>query len=364
MTRARILLVAPSPPPYGGMALQAGKLRALLEKDGHDVVFFPSNFSLSGFWSGLPGLRTLRRAIAIFGKLWRECGGVDIVHVLAASWLYFFVVVWPAVLVGRMRGKTIVLNYRGGEAGRFFRWFGPLAAPAFHLATTVTAPSTFLANLISKKFGVPVRIVPNLLDHTAFRYRRRSTFQPKMVIARHLEKMYDIETALRAFRSVQQRYANATLRIAGAGPEESRLRGLVEEWKLGQNVRFLGYVAHADLPAIYDECDILVNASRVDNFPGALIEASAAGLVIVSTAAGGIPHIYEHEKNALLVEPGNPEQLAAQILRSIEAPALAARLAAEGVAVARSCDWSHVRRQLYDVYGMMQPDGAARAPAI
>lgn len=360
----RILLVAPSPPPYGGMALQAGKLKHLLQTDGHDVVFFPSNFPIPAFLNRLPGVRTLLRAVAIWVRLWRQCGDVDTVHILAASWLYFFAVVVPSVVVGRMRGKKVVLNYRGGEAGRFFRWFGPLAAPVFKLATVVTAPSTFLANLISGRFGVSVEIVPNILDHTAFRYRRRSTFQPRMVIARHLEKMYDIESALRAFGAVQRIYPKATLWIAGAGTEEARLRSLVTELNLAKNVRFLGYVAQENLPAIYDQCDILLNSSRVDNFPGALIEGSAAGLVIVSTSAGGIPHIYEHDKNALLVAPGDWEQLAAQLIRVLQSPGLAESLTSQGIAVAQSCDWSNVRRRLYNVYGLTLPADLAEAATV
>ena len=69
-------------------------------------------------------------------------------------------------------------------------------------------------------------------------------------------------------------------------------------------MRFLGYVDRQKLPAIYSECDILLNASRVDNFPGSLLDASAAGLAVVSTNAGGIPFIYTDGENALLVEVG------------------------------------------------------------
>ena len=88
--------------------------------------------------------------------------------------------------------------------------------------------------------------------------------------------MYDIEAVLQAFRSVQRWHPAASLWIAGTGSEEARLRQLVATWELA-NVRFLGEMPHKELPAIYDECDVYLNASRVDNFPGALLEASAAG---------------------------------------------------------------------------------------
>ena len=53
-------------------------------------------------------------------------------------------------------------------------------------------------------------------------------------------------------------------------------------------VRFVGRVEPAAMPALYDEADIFVNASLVDNQPISVLEAFAAGLPVVSTPTGGI----------------------------------------------------------------------------
>src|SRR5215471_7417799 len=122
-----VLLVAPAPPPYGGMALQARKLEQLLRQDGHPVVFLPSNLPFPDrlrFLDTLRGIRPFLRCMMLSGRLWKEAARADVIHVFAASWLYFFVVVTPAILIGRMRGKRTILNYRGGEAERFFNCFG------------------------------------------------------------------------------------------------------------------------------------------------------------------------------------------------------------------------------------------------
>jgi glycosyltransferase involved in cell wall biosynthesis len=349
-----ILLVAPAAPPYGGMALQARLLEKLLRREGNAVVFFPSNFSLPE-WLGpvarVPGLRTVLRSALIWPKLWREMRYAKVVHVLAASWLYFFAVVCPTVLMGRVQGKRVVLNYRGGGAERFFEWFGWVLAPFFKSASVVTAPSRFLADMIGMHFHVAVAIVPNILDLSRFQYRQRTVILPKLIVTRHLEKMYDLESVLRAFKVVQQNHPEASLWIAGTGSQNNSLRRLAVTMEL-KNVRFLGPVAHEDLPGIYDQCDIFVNASRVDNFPGALLEASAAGLSVVSTCAGGIPFIYEHEKSALLLEPGDWRGLAKGIERVLASPSLAIKLSAEGATLARGCDWNGIRIPLYTAYGM------------
>jgi L-malate glycosyltransferase len=348
-----VLVIGPQVPPYGGMALQAHLLENLLRQDGHSVVFSPSNPPFPGWLRWLEQVRVVRtfiRATILWMNLWRQVRQAEVVHVFAASWLYFFVVVCPAVILGRMYGKRVVLNYRGGEAQQFFRWWGWTARPVLKLANVVTVPSGFLAAVIQNYFLVPTRIVPNILDNSSFRHRQRIAYRPRLVVTRQLEKVYDIETVLRAFRETQKRHTDATLWIAGTGSEEEHLRALASGWNLN-NVLFMGYVRHADLPVIYDQCDILVNASRADNFPGSLLEASAAGLAIVSTGAGGIPYMYENGKNALLVEPGNWEQLAEAVERVIQCPDMAQEMTRQGTALVEACDWKRVRGALYEAYG-------------
>jgi glycosyltransferase involved in cell wall biosynthesis len=350
----RVLLVGPTPPPYGGMAFQARLLEKMLVSDGHQVFFLPANPPLPqgfGWLARVPGLRTVARAMSIWVRFWRASRHVDVVHVLAASWVYFWTVVYPAVLMGRMRRKRVVVNYRGGEAGEFFRRWGWAIQPAFQLADAITVPSDFLGEMIRNRFPVPVRIVPNILNNSEFRYRQRTRIEPKLLVTRHLEKIYDVESVLKAFGLVQEQYPEASLWIAGTGSQQEQLRGQASDWGL-RNVRFLGFVAHEDLPKICDQCDILINASRVDNFPGALMEGSAAGLVVVSTRAGGISVMYQHEKTALLVEPGDWRGLGLSVIKVLQSPSLATDLATRAGLMVRKCEWPEVRKPLYGAYGL------------
>jgi glycosyltransferase involved in cell wall biosynthesis len=348
----RVLLVAPSPPPYGGMAIQARLLEKFLKVDGHQVGIFATTTKCPS-WLRLvervPGLRTIIHTIFIYITLWNRVRWAEVVHVLAASWVYFFAAACPAVVYGRINRKRVVLNYRGGDAEQFFRWYGWLVKPIFRLASVVTAPSKFLAESIEERFGVAVCVVPNILDSSNFQYRCRTSIQPRILITRHLEKLYGVEIAIQAFRRVQSQYPDASLWIAGTGGQKEYLLELVAGWNL-RNVRFLGYVEHRDLGAVYDHCDILLNASFVDNFPGSLLEASGAGLVVISTAAGGIPFMFQHEKTALLVEPGDWNGLARAVERVIQSPSLGLNLAREAATMARSWHWGEVRKAVYATY--------------
>jgi glycosyltransferase involved in cell wall biosynthesis len=344
------------------MALQAGQIHQQLSNDGVPTTLFGTNFRLPRwvrFAEKIPVVRTVIRSLLIWPKLFSAVRRCDVLHVLASSWEYFFLVVYPAVILGRLSRRWVVVNYRGGEADRFFRRYGWIIWPVFRMSDRITAPSRFVADILSHRFGASVSIVPNILNSRIFRFRTRAFLRPKLVVTRHLESTYDIPTALKAFRRVQGKYREASLWIAGTGSQEGALRNMVSEWNL-KNVRFLGRVDHARLAEIYDQCDILLNASTVDNFPGALIEASAAGLAVVSTAAGGIPFIYENRRSALLVQPGDWEGLAAGVEELLESPALAAGIIAEAAAIARACDWAEVRKPLYRSYGLSIGDSEER----
>lgn len=360
----RVVLVSPSPPPYGGMALQAKQLEQFLRRDGIDVVFLHSNRAFPPALLALdrvPAVRTVLRSLLLSSALWRELRRADILHLMAASWVYFFAVVWPAVVIARLLGKRVILNYRGGEADRFFSRFAWAAWPVFRLASAVTVPSGFLAGIIDKHFRCVVQIVPNFVDLAKFEYRQRRSFRPALLVTRHLETIYDIPSVLRAFKEVQASYPDASLQIAGTGREESALRSLATDLRVN-HVHFLGSVPHDRLPALYRSCDVYINASRVDNFPGALVEASACGLAIVSTAAGGIPFLYSHGESAILVEAGDWKALAMGVRRIVESPEAGVALTECAREVALACDWNEVCRRLYQAYGpAFEPFTGAKA---
>jgi glycosyltransferase involved in cell wall biosynthesis len=360
----KVLLVGPKAPPYGGMSVQAGLLEEAMNREGVRAVLQTTHPPLPAFLEPIRGLRAFARSLIFCHQLWKRLADADVVHILGCSWVPFFFIVWPAIILCRLRGKRIVLNYHGGQADQFFRRYRRLVRPVLRMADTVTVPSGFLAEIIARRLEIEARIVPNIVALTAFPFRERKRFAPRLLTTRHLEKLYDVESVLRAFREVQQHYPDATLLVAGTGSQETYLRRLATDWTL-ENVRFLGYIRYQKLPSVYEECDILLNASRADNFPGSLIEAAAAGLAVVSTGVGGIPYIFEDGVSALLVAPGDCASLAAATLRILEEPGLGQRLTRGAFVESQKCDWKHVRMSLYQAYGFSTPaafEGAEQSP--
>ncbi len=92
-------------------------------------------------------------------------------------------------------------------------------------------------------------------------------------------------------------------------------------------------------------------SSYAEGQPITLLEAWAAKLPVVVTRVGDNPQMVKHGVNGYLVEPGNPQSLAQELLKLLQSPLKAKRLGLNGYAmVKRSYSWDKVVEQTYSVY--------------
>jgi glycosyltransferase involved in cell wall biosynthesis len=287
--------------------------------------------------------------VAFWRQLPPALCGADVVHVLGASHLYFFLCTAPAVWMARRRGARVVLNYRGGAAREFFARWPRLVARVAAMADAVIVPSPFLVDVFAR-LGIEADVVPNVLDLDRFRFRRRVPLGPRLLVTRNLEPIYDVETALRAAARIRALRPDVTVTCAGDGSLRSELERTARTLGL-ERVRFIGSVPHAEMPRLYDGADILLNPSKVDNSPNSILEALAAGVPVVTTDVGGVRHLVRHEDSALLVPAHAPGAMADAVVRLLDDAALATRLAETGRRAVDRFAWPAVRERLYRAYG-------------
>lgn len=347
----RIALVAPVPPPNGGMAMQASKLADRLRADGLSVVLIATNPDFPAIlrWcEAIPGVRTFVRFwIYLIHLMYLR--NIAVVHIFACSHLYFFISVVPAFLVGRLFSCRVLVNYRGGEADRFFSRWGRLVGFFLKRTDAVVVPSEFLQQVFWNRLNIDAAILPNIADDDVFAFRDRRTFDPVFVVSRQLEPIYGHDVIIRAFAQVRCEFPAARLKIAGDGSLRQSLEDMVVREGIG-GVEFFGTVDHRQLADIYAVSAIMVNASIADNFPGSLIEAFLCGLPVVTTSVGGIPYMVRHRYNGLLVKSGDESDLAAGMLELVRNPALARSLTQEGLVYARQYRWEQIREKIFMLY--------------
>jgi len=93
-------------------------------------------------------------------------------------------------------------------------------------------------------------------------------------------------------------------------------------------VTFFGW--RRDLAAVYGDLDVVVNASRNEGTPVALIEALAAARPVVATRVGGTPDLLGEGERGRLIPPAEPEALARAVLETLEESEAARRRAQAG----------------------------------
>lgn len=118
-----------------------------------------------------------------------------------------------------------------------------------------------------------------------------------MVAVLRLGKGHDV--AIEAVGRLRERFPLLRLVVVGDGPARAEVERLAAP--LGDTVVMAGH--REDVMAILDASDVVVHPSRVDAFPGALLEAMAASVPVVATSVGGIPEIVEPDVTGLLFEP-------------------------------------------------------------
>ena len=116
-----------------------------------------------------------------------------------------------------------------------------------------------------------------------------------------------------ATAALSPRLPGLRVAVAGSGPEEASLRAKVESAGLSGSFTLLG--SRSDVGALLAAADAFCLPSRHEGLPISLLEAMQAGLACVATRVGGVPGMIADGVEGLLVEPDDPEELAAALGR-------------------------------------------------
>jgi glycosyltransferase involved in cell wall biosynthesis len=346
-----ILIVAASMRYMGGQSVMATRLIQDLQSEGLHVDFLPVDPELPTplrFTRKIKYLRTLVSGIFYWSSLVRLIPRYDVIHIFSASYWSFLISPAPAILIARLFGKPIILNYHSGEAQDHLRRSGQITRWLLKLPDRIIVPSQFLVNVFAE-FGFRADAIPNHVDHRDAIFRRRTKLKPKIIVPRALEPAYNIPCALRVFEKVKQKRPDAIMTILGEGSLRKSLESMIAERKL-KGIRLAGRVERDKIWPQYDSHDMFLNTSSIDNMPISILEAFAAGLPIVTTAAGGIPYMIQNGQNGYLVPVDDDLSAAERILHLLESPNDASRLAEGGKVSLQDYQWHQVGRQWINLY--------------
>jgi glycosyltransferase involved in cell wall biosynthesis len=247
----------------------------------------------------------------------------------------------------RRAGKPYVLNLHGGALPGFARHWPGRVSRLLNSAVAVVTTSPYLLTEMSS-YRKDLRLIPNGLSLQNYEFKLRAQPQPHLVWLRTFREFYNPSLAPKVLSRLSREFQASKLIMVGPDTHDGSLgqtQKTASDLNVAHIVSFPGKVPKEDVPVWLQKGDIFLNTTNVDNTPVSVIEAMALGLCLVSTEVGGIPYLLEHDTDALLVRPNDPDAMAAAVRRLLAEPGLARRLSENARKKAEQFDWITVLPQ-------------------
>lgn len=230
---------------------------------------------------------------------------------------YFYPDGVAAVALGRYFNKPVVVTARGSDISLIpqhrvaRKLIQRAAAAADGIITVCNALKTELVQLgVDAHKITPLR---NGVDLQRFQPGDRAALRATIGVdgfvllsVGHLLPVKGHDLAISALPLMD----DATLMIAGAGPELARLQALAAQLGVAARVRFLGSVPQTDLPRYYGAADALLLASSREGWANVLLEAMACGTPVVASNVWGTPEVVAAPAAGVLMRERSPRGVA------------------------------------------------------
>jgi L-malate glycosyltransferase len=194
-------------------------------------------------------------------------------------------------------------------------------------------------------------IIPNIIDISKYRYQLRTRPKPKLLWVRSFHSQYNPIMAMEVFLDVLKYHDDAKLCMVGPDKDGSmeKFRNSTILYRTTPNVKITGKLSKQEWIQLSRDYDFFINTSNIDNTPVSVIEALALGLCVVSTNPGGMPYLLDHDKNAMLCNPGDSKKMAEYILMLLSDQERYSRLVKAGREKAMEFSWELVREKWIDL---------------
>jgi len=279
---------------------------------------------------GLIDLQSIRQLRQILHR--ERINAVGLHGYRASVYLALAVSGQPIGVVKTEHGAIESANERAAERlrSRIYRWLENVATRS--LGAHVVYVTRELQTICSREHA---KLQRQVIYNGIVPLDRGPTTRPpeyragtlNLVAVGRLERVKGLEFAIRALANPAMP-APAHLFLVGSGPERDRLEVLAKELGATARVSFLGFRENA-----YDyiaQANALLMPSQHEGLPYTLLEALSLGTPVIASRVGGLAEVLTDRDTALLVKPGNPEEIAQAVLNLMETPGLAENLARNG----------------------------------
>lgn len=217
---------------------------------------------------------------------------------------------------------------------------------AVRTSHTLTAPTRAMMKVTCENYRRPVRerdaVIPNpiRLPAQSERWNLATCDRNRILMIGRFDYWKGADTMLLAFEQLLRDHPDARLTLVGpvigieTGPGqladfEAYARANLSP-ETARRVELTGTLKPSEIAVLRRQAFVTVLASRVENFPYALLEGLASASPMISTDWPGCDEIIQHGESGFLTPIGDPEALAQRLVWMFDYPEAAARAAENG----------------------------------
>lgn len=171
--------------------------------------------------------------------------------------------------------------------------------------------------------GVDAKLFnPNKYDESI--KKRYNITGPFLLFVGRLAEKKGVNYLLMSLPKIIKSFPTSKLIIVGEGTLREKLKKLVKELNIENNVVFTGSIKNVELPNYYATADIFIGPSiqlkngDTEGLGLTFVEASLSGAVPIGTNVGGISDVIQHEKSGLLIEEKNVNSIAESVIKLLK----------------------------------------------
>lgn len=300
----------------------------------------------------------LPRQLALVPKLRRALANCDVIHNTVELYAPL------AWLLAGDRPLVHTLHGTYTNLPRMRRWpVGALYCRAFTAGRAVCV-SHYTARVAAEVMPtLPTHVIPNAVNAARFAVEAPplAARAPIILATGGVKARKGTLELVRALAVVRQTVPAAQLVVVGRVPADGygqTVREAIRALGLAAAVTLTGFVDEGELREWYGRARVfaLPSVSQGHHFEGfglVQLEASAAGLPVVTTTGSGAAEAVEHDVTGFVVDAAQmADALPAALIRLLTDDALAQQMGSAGILKAQRTTWDDVARQLLQVYEM------------
>ena len=387
----KIALVCPASLPatqFGGILFLAVNIANELGKKGHEVVIFTTNLDFANnaytFNKKLPKLEKIdnfninRSNVWFHQKLFYVNPNMyfeikkfkpEIIHTIGLRSFQSLI----ASLISKFHNIPLIVSDQGGLTTHpelkqgskikkiLYTIQNPMIKFIVNQSSKIIVPNKYEEEIF-QNFGneLKIEIIKNginlkTIKDVKINFKDKNNIQNDFILfLGRFNKVKGIDTLIEAWNLINEKEICKKIKLVIMGVDfgfEKEMKYMINEKGLSDNIVIIKKPSREEIFAAYKECLFLVLPSRWELSPLTPLEGFAFKKTVISTTAHGIPYTLTHDKNSILVEPEDYNQLSSEIENLLKNKDLRDNLAQNGFnLVHEECNSEKMAENVFKVY--------------